>query len=280
MFKMMYSERCSNGREVMFINFELPARLFDSGENRHETNTPGAIRDETNIPVLDVRGGGPVEHARARRDGLLSLREECFSIVPRPLRWLAPVLDRLSSSWLARTPSPYVEEIAAIADISRTPGVWFVNASYEWGCTTRVDGGPAPQLRRTLDWPFPGLGRRVEVALQDGGAGPYANVTWPGAVGVLTGVAPGRFAAAINQAPMFRRTRGMVLFPLDLAWNAVDTWRETGCWPAAHLLRHAFDTCASFEEAVALLSRAPLARPTLFSLVGTAPGQACLIERT
>src|SRR5262249_40081670 len=70
------------------------------------------------------------------------------------------------------------------------------------------------------------------------------------------------------------------LFPVDLAWNAVDTFRETGCWPAAHLLRHAFDTCASFDDAVALLSTAPLARPTLFSLIGAAPGQACLIERT
>jgi hypothetical protein len=265
----------------MFINLgHLPARLFDSGENRLETDIPGAIRDDANIPILDVRRGGPVEHARARRDGLLSLREECFSIVPRPLRWLAPLLDRLSSSWLARTPSPYVDEIAAIADISRAAGVWFVNASYEWGCTTRVDAGGAPHLCRTLDWPFPGLGRRVEVALQDGGAGPYANVTWPGAVGVLTGLAPGRFAAAINQAPMFRRTRGVALFPLDLAWNAVETFRKAGCWPAAHLLRRAFDTCASFDDAVALLSTAPLARPTLFSLVGAAPGQACLIERT
>src|SRR5262249_11974139 len=260
----------------------LPSRVrfFDAGKNRHETNIPGALGEDTNIPVLDVRRGGPVEHAMARRDSLLHLREECFSAVARPLRWLAPVLDRLSSSWLARTPSPYVDEIAAIAAIPQAPGVWFVNASYEWGCTTRVDAAPRPFLRRTLDWPFFGLGRRVEVALQDGGAGPYANVTWPGAVGVLTGLAPGRFAAAINQAPMFRRTRGMLLFPIDLAWNAVDTFRETGCWPASHLLRHAFDTCASFDEAVALLSTAPLARPTLFSLVGASPGQACLIERT
>ncbi|MFL5056845.1 MAG: hypothetical protein ACJ8DE_16585, partial [Microvirga sp.] len=78
-------------------------------------------------------------------------------------------------------PSPYVGEIAEIAAIAGRPGVWFVNASYEWGCTTRIDVEPAPILRRTLDWPFPGLGRHVEVALQDGGAGPYASLTWPGA---------------------------------------------------------------------------------------------------
>jgi hypothetical protein len=139
---------------------------------------------------------------------MIALRDECFSIVPGALRGLMPIFDRLSSSWLARTPSPYIDEIAEISDIAERAGVWFVNASYEWGCTARVDAGAAPFLRRTLDWPFPGLGRHVEVALQDGGAGIYANVTWPGAVGVLTGVAPGRFAAAINQARCFGAREG------------------------------------------------------------------------
>ncbi len=232
------------------------------------------------IPTIDVRRDGPVAHARIRRDEMIALRDACFSIVPRPLRRLMPVLDRLSSSWLARTPSPYVDEIAMISDLGAGAGVWFVNASYEWGCTARVDAGPAPFLRRTLDWPFPGLGRHVEVALQDGGAGTYANVTWPGAVGVLTAVAPGRFAAAINQAPMFRRTRGLLLFPVDLMVNAVETFCENGRWPASHLLRHVFDVCETFEEAVEMLSTAPLAKPALFSIIGLAPGQACLIERT
>jgi hypothetical protein len=108
----------------------------------------------------------------------------------------------------------------------------------------------------------------------------YANVTWPGAVGVLTAVAPGRFAAAINQAPMFRRTRAPVLVAYDLALNAVGTYRDKGCWPAPHLLRHVFDTCATFDEAVEALTTAPLARPTLYSIIGASPAQACLIERT
>jgi hypothetical protein len=210
---------------------------------------------------------------------MMALRDACFSVVPG-MRSLAPALDRLSSAWLARTPSPYIDEIAAISDLAAGGGVWFVNASYEWGCTTRIDAAPRPFLRRTLDWPFPGLGRHVEVALQDGGAGVYANVTWPGAVGVLTAVAPGRFAAAINQAPMFRRTRGLLLFPVDAVLNAVDTFRDDGCWPAAHLLRHVFDVCATFGEAVEMLSTAPIAKPVMYSIVGTSASQACLIERT
>lgn len=239
----------------------------------------GAVSGLPAIPVIDVRGGGPVAHARLRREPMIALRDACFSFVPG-LRGIAPVLDRVSSSWLARTPSPYLTEIAEISGLVAGGGVWFVNASYEWGCTTRVDAASAPRLWRTLDWPFPGLGRHVEVALQDGGAGVYANVTWPGAVGVLTAVAPGRFAAAINQAPMFRRTRRPALVAYDMTLNAVETWRDSGCWPAPHLLRHVFDTCATFEEAVEVLSTAPLARPTMYSITGASPSQACLIERT
>jgi hypothetical protein len=231
------------------------------------------------IPVIDVRSGGPAAHARLRREPMAALRDACFSLLPGSVR-LAPALDKVSSLWLARTPSPYLDEIAAISGLIAGGGVWFVNASYEWGCTTRIDAAPMPRLWRTLDWPFPGLGKHVEVALQDGGAGVYANVTWPGAVGVLTAVAPGRFAAAINQAPMFRRTRAPALVAYDLALNAVGTYRDNGCWPAPHLLRHVFDTCATFDDAVEVLMTAPLARPTLYSIVGALPSQACLIERT
>jgi hypothetical protein len=265
----------------MFISLE--AAMIKRLESNLPTAAGAAQPLETpsrQIPTIDVRRDGPVAHATTRRDEMIALRDACFSIVPGPLRRGLPVLDRLSSSWLARTSSRYVDEIAAISDLAAGGGVWFVNASYEWGCTARVDAGPAPFLRRTLDWPFPGLGRHVEVALQDGGAGTYANVTWPGAVGVLTGLAPGRFAAAINQAPMFRRTRGMLLFPVDMAVNAVETFCESGRWPAAHLLRHVFDVCETFEAAVEVLSTTLLAKPALFSLIGPAPGQACLIERT
>jgi len=64
---------------------------------------------------VDVRAGGPIEHARIGRDRMIALRDCC---VPGPMRALAPLLDRLSSRWLARTPSPYVDEVAAIADIA------------------------------------------------------------------------------------------------------------------------------------------------------------------
>jgi hypothetical protein len=243
-------------------------------------NTIASNATLNDIPVLDVREDGPVGHARRRREAMLELREACFSVIPAALRRVAEPLDRVSRTWLLRCPSPYVGEIAEIAAIARRAGVWFVNASYEWGCTTRIEVDPVPQLRRTLDWPFPGLGRHVEVALQSGQAGVYANVTWPGAVGVLTAVAPGRFGAAINQAPMYRRAEAIALLPADFLLNGYETWRHADRWPAAHLLRYVFDHCETYEEAVTLLTETPIARPTLFSIAGAQQGEGCLIERT
>ena len=113
------------------------------------------------------------------------------------------------------------------------PGIWFLNGSYQWSCTAlaREEDG-APWLARTLDWPFPGLGRFVEIARMRGPAGEFYNVTWPGYVGALTAFAPGRFAAAINQAPLRRRTSDPRLRLYDLAANAIGTLRHVPRHPA------------------------------------------------
>jgi hypothetical protein len=118
------------------------------------------------------------------------------------------------------------------------------------------------------------------VARQRGPAGEFLNVTWPGAVGVLTAMAPGRFAATINQAPVRRRTRGDRLRWLDYGLNAISTYARIRFAPPAHVLRQVFETAPDFEHAKRLLLTTPTARPVLFSLVGTHAGQTCLIERT
>jgi len=160
------------------------------------------------------------------------------------------------------------------------PGIWFLNGCYQWGCTAlaREEDG-VPWLARTLDWPFPGLGRHVEVVRMQGGAGDFLNVTWPGYVGVLTAMAPGRFAAAINQSPLWRRTRKPWLRPLDIAMNALRTWRIRHC-PPDHLLRELFETCRTFDDAKRRLETVPVARPVIFTLAGCAQGERCVIERT
>jgi len=233
------------------------------------------------IPIVDVRDGGPVRHALEGHIRARALREEALAWFPPRLRGFTPALDRISRLWLTRSQGPYVAEIAAVAAALGLPGIWFLNNSYQWCCTAlaREDGG-APWLVRTLDWPCDGLGRRVEVARMAGPAGEFFNVTWPGFVGVLTAMAPGRFAAAINQAPLRRRTRHPWLRPVDLAANAVRTWVNVRHMPPDHLLRLAFETCTSYAEARRLLERVPVARPVIFTLAGCAPGERCVIERT
>jgi hypothetical protein len=233
------------------------------------------------IPVIDVRDGGPVRHARESAARAAALRDECLAWFPALAVRLAPVTDWLARRWLMRSASPYTKEIGEIAAILNIPGIWFLNGSYVWGCTAlaRAEGG-VPWLARTLDWPFPGLGRHVEVARMRGSAGDFVSVTWPGYVGVLTGLAPERFAIAINQAPLWRRTRRPWLRIYDIAANAMNTWRRVRHIPPDQLLRSVFETCRTFDEARQRLETVPVARPVIYTLAGCRPGELCVIERT
>jgi hypothetical protein len=234
----------------------------------------------TTIPFLDVRAGGPVAHARARQEAMAELRLACLSFLPRRLHGVVAIADRMAKGWLERSASPYAGETDEIAALADGPGVYLINTSYEWGCTAAGHSTGIPNLVRTLDWPFSGMGKGLSVTRQAGPAGEYLNVTWPGAVGVLTAMAPGRFAATINQAPFRRRTGVGLLRPLDYVLNALNTYRNVRDAPPDHALRQVFETARDYAEAKAQLSSIPLARPVLYALVGTSEGESCVIERT
>jgi hypothetical protein len=233
------------------------------------------------IPLVDVRDGGPPRHARQSAEQARALRDACIDFFPRAARPLLPALDWLSRRSLQRSRSPYLAEIAQIAKVLDFSGIWLLNASYHWGCTARADEqGGVPWLIRTLDWPFRGLGRHTELARMRGKSGDFVSVTWPGYVGVLTAMAPGRFAAALNQAPMWRRTRHHWLRPYDYAVNALRASAAADRMPPDQLLRRAFEMCGDFAAARRLLEETPVARPVIYTLVGCAAGERCVIERT
>lgn len=233
------------------------------------------------IPVVDIREGGTVRHAHEGRERARGLRDTCVAWFPGFTRPLVPLLDGVARRWLKRSQSPYVDEVHAIAKLLGFPGIWFLNGSYQWSCTAlaREEEG-APWLARTLDWPFPGLGRFVEIAHMRGPAGEFHNITWPGYVGALTACAPGRFAAAINQAPMRRRTLDPRLRVYDLAANAIATLRHTRAIPPDQLLRQVFETAADYGAARRMLETTTIARPAIYTLSGCRPGERCVIERT
>jgi hypothetical protein len=236
----------------------------------------------SSIPVVDIREGGPLRHAREGRIRARGLRDTCVAWLPALAQPMMPMLDAIARRWLTRSQSPYVEEVRAIAAALAFPGIWFLNGSYQWSCTAlgREEEGGVPWLARTLDWPFPGLGRFVEIARMQGAAGEFFSVTWPGYVGVLTGLAPGRFGAAINQAPLRRRTRIRFLRPYDLAANGISTLIRQRSIPADQLLRFVFEEASDYAEARRMLEMTPIARPAIYTLVGCHKGERCVIERT
>jgi hypothetical protein len=233
------------------------------------------------IPIVDVRDGGPLRYARQNPAEARALRDACLGFFPRAAMPLVPALDGAARRWLKTSRSPYVTEIGQIADALDFSGIWMLNASYQWGCTSRAltrDG--VPWLIRTLDWPFKGLGRHVAVARMRGEAGEFFNATWPGYVGALTAMAPGRFAASINQAPMWRRTAHKWLRPFDFVANALDIFAHVHHMPPDQLLRQVFETCRDYSAARRMLETTPVARPVMFILIGCAAHEGCIIERT
>lgn len=189
------------------------------------------------------------------------------------------IAEAQSRVWSRRLGGPYAGAVAAVDRAIGRHGAYLLNHSYEWGCTTgaapdAAEGGTT--LLRTLDWPFDGLGQALIVLRQQGTVGAYLNVTWPGFAGVLTGLAPGRFAAAINQPPL----------PLP-GWGRAIGWLaaryrvgRSRALPPSHLLRLVFDSCANFAEAVALIRATPICLPAIFTLAGPGSGEAIAIERT
>src|SRR6185437_15205868 len=104
------------------------------------------------ISVIDVRDGGPLRHAREKAAEARALRDACLAFFPRALLPALPLLDRAARRWLTRSRSPYVNEVEQVADTLGFPGVWLLNASYQWACTAlaREEGGAPGWCARSI----------------------------------------------------------------------------------------------------------------------------------
>jgi hypothetical protein len=58
------------------------------------------------VPVVDVREGGTLRHAREGQERARSLRDACVGWFPAVARPLLPALDGLAQRWLMRSQSP------------------------------------------------------------------------------------------------------------------------------------------------------------------------------
>lgn len=228
------------------------------------------------IPILDVGPAFPLETLQREEERAHALIAGATRRVPASA---LKALDAVSRRWLAKQDSVHLDEIDAIARHLGRPGAYFLSVNYEWGCTCRVAPAPDNQsarLVRVLDWVTPGLGRYVIAARVAGPSGPFVTLTWPGYTGVLQAMAPGRFSAALNQAPM-RMPLGR--YYLDWAVNRARVWRMPHMTPA-HLLREVFETAPDFSTAKTMLSERPISSPSIFSLAGLQPSETVIIERS
>ncbi len=234
------------------------------------------------IAVHDHRADGMLGYIRKSADRAETVMDTVLSglgFLGRIGRPLLPLADRIADRRLTLMMDPYQTEIRNVRRAVGRAGPLAFSLSYEFGCTARgfdaAEKDAAPTLFRTLDWPFHGLGSLAEIVILPGDAGDWITVTWPGVVGCLQGAAPGRFAAALNQAP--ERARGGRM----RSWIASKRrFMAQTSIPPAHLLRQVFETAPDYAAAREMLSLTPVAAPVIFTLTGTRPGEACTIERT
>ncbi len=227
------------------------------------------------IPVFDVGADFPLELARLAGEHAYELLAVATKGVPKPALKMA---DAVSRRWLERNRSPYLDEIRFLAEHAREPGLYYLNVSYEWGCTSAgkvAPSGSTAMLMRTLDWDVAGIGRYVLAARIANPLGAWVALTWPAFTGVIQGLAPGRFAAAINQPQIRKRTR---LLPVDWMLHLRERWTTPHIQPV-HLLRRVFETAPDFATAREMLTTTPITTPTIFTLVGLSADERVVIER-
>lgn len=232
------------------------------------------------IPLIDLRGKTPIDLLRAYPDSartlIMAARRSygVWSHIASSI--LLPLADKNSHEWLKRNHNPFLHEIESFDSILGIRGVFALNLSYEWGCTSGAyRSGETVTMMRILDWPFPKLGKNVLVVLQSGKEGDFYNVTWPGISGIFNALAPSRFAAALNLAPMRRHGRHFII---DWIKNRRIASKQDGM-PPSHLLRQVFETAKDYKQAKEMLTQTPLAVPAIFTLTGMHEGEGCIIER-
>ncbi|PKU25064.1 carcinine hydrolase/isopenicillin-N N-acyltransferase family protein [Telmatospirillum siberiense] len=227
------------------------------------------------IPVIDIGTGGASALAKSCPEQVTELRlamRRRFGALGLRLG------DVATRSWLRRSENPFLAEFESLAELWNGAGVYILNAMSDFSSTSAAvtDHQGYFRLVRVVDWRVEGAGRNLVLARQRGAAGAFLALTWPGMVGVISAMAKGRFAAALNQPPQAIHRLGK---RGDWLINRVELSRHGGL-PADHLLRQVFETAPDFVTARQMLCDTPLAASAIFTLVGVKPGEGCVIERT
>ena len=173
----------------------------------------------------------------------------------------------------------YYSDLRAIAQLSGlTLGEVFISnvlTDLSARCTSMVVLGPTgrPLHGRNLDW---GAGflrpSIVRVNFLRSGRPLYQAVTTPGYVGILTGVAPGRFSVSIN----YRET-GLLAGSLLSFMSALSR-----AWSSGFLVRHVLENPSkypTYRDAVLALSKSRIIAPCYITVAGINPDEGVVLTR-
>lgn len=142
--------------------------------------------------------------------------------------------------------------------------LYYDTLKFMWGCTAfAVDTDTGPIHARNLDWSTKDrlLNDSTFVTrFLNAPSGEFLTIGWPGFIGVLSAVAPGRFAITLNAV-------------------LSDDPPLVAC-PVVFLLRQVLEEASTFEAAVEALSSTPIASDCLLLVSGARRSQMVVIERT
>ena len=188
------------------------------------------------------------------------------------------ILDSFGSAMggLASRFVKYGAEIRGFAKLSGLPvqEILVIQFMYEAAsaCTSIVVNGEGPNGEpthiRTMDWEMPDLkALTIEVEFWKDGKPLFISTTWPGYIGVLTGMKPFAFSSSVN----FRVTGDSYVENLKKAVGY--------CWPIGFLLRAVMEEDTSYSQAVGSLTLSNLISPVYFTCCGVKQNEGCIITR-
>lgn len=220
---------------------------------------------------LTVDLASPPERRWRLSDEQLRHTRELIEVYLRDLGLDADFLDALEASAKSVVPPDYFEELLALAKtVNVAPkqilasNLYYDALKLVWGCTAfAVETEAGPIHARNLDWGTENRLLNVTTLVTrftNAPAGDFLTVGWPGFVGALSGVAPGRFAVTLNAV-------------LSDDAPAVAT-------PVVFLLRQVLETAVTFDEAVGRLRSTPIASDCLLLVSGPRESEMVVIERT
>lgn len=168
----------------------------------------------------------------------------------------------------------YYKEIEGIAELLgiSVGKVAMLQLAYEFNtsCTSILyKNGDEVLHYRTMDWNMLELKPlTIEVEFKRNGIPIFVATTWPGYVGILTGMRIGTYAVSIN----YRRVNeGMFRNLLNGLFS---------CWPISFLVRYILENYSTYEEAKNAFRNSYLMAPVYIILSGKTGGRIFTRDRT